>query len=193
MKIYLIRHGETTGDLEDRYGGDYDDHLTPYGEEEALELSEKLKDAKIGKIFVSSLIRAQETAKILDSKLKVGLETLPELRERNLYGILTGLTKKESLEKYPKEVEMLKNTENTLPDGETAKHFVERVLGAFWKISEEKFKTVAIITHGGVIRRIYSLILKIPKELKVDDCSFAEIEVNGSEVKLIKEDGISFK
>jgi hypothetical protein len=28
MKIYLIRHGETTGDVEGRYGGDFDDSLS---------------------------------------------------------------------------------------------------------------------------------------------------------------------
>ena len=33
MLIYLARHGETTGDVEDRYGGDYDDHLTEKGTE----------------------------------------------------------------------------------------------------------------------------------------------------------------
>ena len=33
MKIYLIRHGETTSDIEDRFGGDYDDHLTSHGVE----------------------------------------------------------------------------------------------------------------------------------------------------------------
>jgi len=31
MKIFLIRHGETTGDIENRYGGSYDDHLTEMG------------------------------------------------------------------------------------------------------------------------------------------------------------------
>lgn len=34
MKIYLVRHGETTGDVEDRYGGWYDDHLTDRGKEQ---------------------------------------------------------------------------------------------------------------------------------------------------------------
>ena len=34
MKIYLIRHGETTGDIEDRYGGDYDDHLSKNGKQQ---------------------------------------------------------------------------------------------------------------------------------------------------------------
>lgn len=36
MKIYLIRHGQTTGDVEDRYGGAYDDELTDKGKNEAL-------------------------------------------------------------------------------------------------------------------------------------------------------------
>jgi broad specificity phosphatase PhoE len=34
MKIFLIRHGETTGDEEDRYGGSYDDYLTDLGKEQ---------------------------------------------------------------------------------------------------------------------------------------------------------------
>lgn len=31
MKIYLIRHGESTSDVENRYGGTYNDHLTQKG------------------------------------------------------------------------------------------------------------------------------------------------------------------
>lgn len=31
MKIYLIRHGESTSDIKLRYDGDYDDHLTSKG------------------------------------------------------------------------------------------------------------------------------------------------------------------
>lgn len=30
-KFLFIRHGETTGDVEDRYGGTYDDALSPNG------------------------------------------------------------------------------------------------------------------------------------------------------------------
>lgn len=42
MKIYLIRHGQTTGDVEDRYGGAYDDELTDKGKNEAPQISYKL-------------------------------------------------------------------------------------------------------------------------------------------------------
>ena len=49
MKIYLIRHGETTGDVEDRYGGDYDDCLSKTGEKQVKELAKKdLTSEKIG-------------------------------------------------------------------------------------------------------------------------------------------------
>jgi broad specificity phosphatase PhoE len=71
MKIYLIRHGETTGDVEDRYGGDYDDHLTSKGKDQAKKLAEKIKDFGIERIFTSPRIRAKETSEILKGKLGV--------------------------------------------------------------------------------------------------------------------------
>ena len=39
MQIYLIRHGQTTGDVEDRYGGDYDDRLTDLGKQQSQNLA----------------------------------------------------------------------------------------------------------------------------------------------------------
>ena len=53
MKIYLIRHGQTTGDLEDRYGGDYDDHLTEAGRKQSQRLAGKLASSGIEIIFCS--------------------------------------------------------------------------------------------------------------------------------------------
>jgi broad specificity phosphatase PhoE len=47
MKIFLIRHGETTGDIEDRFGGDYDDHLTEKGRAQSQELAKGLPEADI--------------------------------------------------------------------------------------------------------------------------------------------------
>ena len=47
MRIYLIRHGQTTGDVEDRYGGDYDDHLTELGRNQSNDLGVKLQNLGI--------------------------------------------------------------------------------------------------------------------------------------------------
>ena len=103
MKIYLIRHGETTGDIENRYGGDYDDHLSATGKVQCEGLVQKLKNKNIEIIYHSPRIRAKETAEILNKSLKVNIEPVTDLRERNNYGVLTGLVKTEAKAKHPEE------------------------------------------------------------------------------------------
>ena len=154
MKIFVFRHGQTTSDVEDRYGGDYDDHLTKKGEEQAEDLAREMKDFGIEVLFVSSRIRAQETARILQEKLGVEMKTVKDLRERNLYGILTGMKKSEAREKYPDLVGRLKNTQDTIDKAEPWKDFVDRIVKSFRKIAKSEYKIVGIVTHGGPIRRI---------------------------------------
>ena len=81
MKILLIRHGETTGDLEDRYGGFYDDHLTERGRQQLTETAEKLKGVEVDIIFSSSLVRAQESAEIVNTVLNTHIEIQDGLRK----------------------------------------------------------------------------------------------------------------
>ena len=66
MKIYLIRHGQTTGDVEDRYGGAYDDDNKRW--QDSTELGDKLMIRYSGP-FCSPLKRAQQTAEILKARL----------------------------------------------------------------------------------------------------------------------------
>jgi probable phosphoglycerate mutase len=87
MKIYLIRHGQTTSDIEDRYGGAYDDELSNEGITQTYDLADKLGNSGIQILFCSPLIRAQQTAKILKSKLNCEIKTVKDLRERNKNGI----------------------------------------------------------------------------------------------------------
>jgi broad specificity phosphatase PhoE len=65
MKIIFIRHGETTGDIEDRFGGDYDDHLSEKGVAQAKQVAELLKNRNMGVIYSSVLVRAKETAGVI--------------------------------------------------------------------------------------------------------------------------------
>lgn len=58
MKIYLIRHGQTTGDVEDRYGGAYDDELSDKGKIQAHKLADSIANSGIEILFCSSMIRA---------------------------------------------------------------------------------------------------------------------------------------
>lgn len=191
MKIYLIRHGQTTGDIEDRYGGDYNDHLTDEGKSQSKVLAEKLKEKGIEKIFVSPRIRAQETAKIVSDVLKVPLETIDDFRERNAYGILTGMTKKEAEQKFPEASEQVKSYQNTIEGAENYEHFKTRILNALNDITSKNYQTIAIITHGGPISCFFREVIK--KEIfGLKDCGIIELEKDG-DYNLIDVDGLMVK
>lgn len=153
MKLFLIRHGQTTGDLEDRYGGTYDDHLTELGQQQLKETADRLLGSNISTIFHSSLIRARESAQIICDHIGCNLVEVDGLKERD-YGVLGGLTKAEALEKYPEAVEAHKDHTNTDPEGESWADFNDRVVTTFTNIVEQAPETFAILAHGGSIKRI---------------------------------------
>lgn len=190
MKIYVVRHGQTTGDVEDRYGGDYDDHLTELGKKQAKELAEKIKDFGIQIIFTSPKIRTKETTKILLEKISVEAKEIQDLRERNNNGILTGMTRKEAKEKYPELVELLKDKENTIERAEEYGTFRNRVIQAFNKISKMPYETVAVVTHGGPIKRIYEDVLGIKEDIEVGDCAWFGVDFDEGKFTLGENDGI---
>ncbi len=174
MKILLIRHGETTGDVEDKYGGSYDDSLTERGQKQLQETAQRLSGTQIDKLYSSTLIRAQESANIINRVLKTQLELLDGLKERD-YGVLGGLTKQEALEQCPEAVESHKDPANTDPNGESQASFTKRVLSTFESILKSKHDTVAVVTHGGPIKVILRhLELHLPE--KIGDGEIIQID-----------------
>ncbi len=175
MKIFLIRHGETTGDIEDRYGGSYDDHLTEHGRQQLQETATRLAGQQIDRIYSSTLIRAKESAEIINAELKTDIEFLDGLQERD-YGVLGGLTKEEALEKYPEAVELHKDPVNTDPEGESQKDFIERVLDSFDSVCKQPYETIAIVSHGGPLKVIMRYLnMTLPD--KIGDGEVFEVEV----------------
>lgn len=79
MSICIMRHGETTSDVENRYGGDLDDHLTAKGITQAREAAVKLTHYGMQAIFASSRIRAKETAEILKGALQCDLHIVDDI------------------------------------------------------------------------------------------------------------------
>lgn len=192
MKIYLIRHGETTGDIEDRYGGSYDDHLSEKGISQAEELAEKISSFGVEKIYTSTLIRAKETAEILNKKLNVSIDEVLGIKERNIYGKLSGMVKAEAREKFPELAEALRDYRNTIEGAESYEEATERMKIAFEEITASESEVVAVITHGGTIKTFFREFLKREVE-SVGDCGFAELEISNGEIKLLSVEGVNFK
>lgn len=193
MKLYVIRHGQTTGDVENLYGGDYDDYLTDLGVKQASEMAKSLKDFGIEVIFASPKIRAQETAKILQKELKVDIKDAYDMRERNQNGPLTGMNRDEAKAKYPELVEQVKDWRNTIVGAEDSGKFTQRVVNSFKEIAKSDYKTVAVVTHGGPIRRILAHIVNMEKNYDIEDCAWAEVDYVNGLASIVRLNGITEK
>ncbi|SHF63543.1 2,3-diphosphoglycerate-dependent phosphoglycerate mutase [Dysgonomonas macrotermitis] len=103
-KVVLIRHGESQWNLENRFTGWTDVDLTENGVQEAIKAGKLLKKEgfKFEKAYTSFLKRANKTLNtILD---QMDLDWIPvekswRLNEKH-YGMLQGLNKAETAEKY---------------------------------------------------------------------------------------------
>lgn len=103
-RVVLIRHGESTWNKENRFTGWTDVDLTETGVQEAIKAGKLLKKEgfKFEKAFTSYLKRANKTLNtVLD---QMDLDWIPvekswRLNEKH-YGMLQGLNKAETAEKY---------------------------------------------------------------------------------------------
>jgi len=189
MKIYIIRHGESTSDIKEKYNGDYDDHLTDKGLKEAEIIARKLLDSKIQIIFSSSKIRAIETSEILKNALKCKMEVTENINEQDIYGAYPELSKNQPEEEYRRLGEVLANRDVEMEGVETYLHFKNRVIGCFSKITNEDHQIIAIVTHGGPIRCMFRDILKMREFKKIGNGAIIELEKNNLDFTVIKIDG----
>jgi 2,3-bisphosphoglycerate-dependent phosphoglycerate mutase len=105
--LTLVRHGQSTWNLENRFTGWTDVGLSPQGEQEALQGGKLLKDRGLtfDVAYTSVLKRAIKTLWLIMETME--LEWIPvirawELNERH-YGALQGLNKSEMAAKYGEE------------------------------------------------------------------------------------------
>ena len=195
MKIYVVRHGESVDDVENRYGGIADFPLTGAGRETAEKLASKLANTGIKILYTSPYKRAYETASIVSKKLKCELKVIDDLRERNSYGVLSGVNKKRAEKLFPEVLAQLKHEpgdfySNELVTGaEPLDGFARRIKKAFDKIVKDcGDQTIGIVTHGGVIRAIYRYILNIETKVNPDLLAITVIDFQPASVKLNKEE-----
>lgn len=172
--IYFIRHGETTGDVEDRYGGKYDDELSPHGQEQAAAMAQELKSRGITRIVASPLLRARQTAAVLAGAIGASVEVIEGMRERDQYGPLSGMTKAEAKARHPDWVELLKDKFNTLPGAEPYEASRTRIEAAVAGLLNRE-GTTAVVWHGGPMRILFRHILAHGELAHIGDCAWVEV------------------
>jgi 2,3-bisphosphoglycerate-dependent phosphoglycerate mutase len=176
MTIYLIRHGETDWNQENRMQGQTDIGLNALGIKQAKSIANGLPST-IDAIVSSDLSRALDTARAIASTHAVTIEVDSSLREIHL-GSWEGKTWQEIKANH---LDSRGFPPSDAPHGgESLSAFFERSHKAFDSIVDRyRGRDVAIVTHGGVIKMILCSIRGIPIEqrehLVVDNASITVI------------------
>jgi 2,3-bisphosphoglycerate-dependent phosphoglycerate mutase len=105
--LVLVRHGESTWNLENKFTGWYDCPLSPKGHEEVIQAGQLMKaeGIKADIAFTSVLQRAIRSLwHVLEQseRMWIPVNKAWELNERH-YGALQGLDKQETVDKYGKD------------------------------------------------------------------------------------------
>lgn len=163
-QIFLIRHAATSQNLQRRYCGITDAPLSDMGLAQAEILAELLGNENISAIYSSPLSRAAKTAEAIAAAHSITVRTLDSLSEIN-FGLWEGLTFNEIKAKFPDEQnQWFADPDNfTFPDGESVKHFRDRVISCMDEILDEKENTI-VVAHGGTIRFMLCCLCKWPMD-----------------------------
>jgi broad specificity phosphatase PhoE len=152
-KLFLIRHGQSAGNAEGRFGGHGPTPLSELGLRQAEVTAKALSKEGISAIYSSDLHRAVQTAECLSQELNVPVTTTKAFRERHI-GVLEGLTFDESKTNHPKDYYALvnRNVHHVITHGESYRHLLKRATGQLWEVlRDHQGERIAIFSHTGAI------------------------------------------
>ena len=152
-RLYLIRHGQSAGNAEGRFGGHSPTPLSELGIQQAEITAKALAKERINVIYSSDLHRAVQTAEPLAKLLNLQINTNPAFRERKV-GVLEGKTFDESKNEYPKDYYALinRNIHHVITEGESYRQLLKRATKALHEvIRNHQGEKIAIFSHTGAI------------------------------------------
>ena len=157
-RLHLIRHGETAWNAEGRVQGQTDASLNDTGREQASALKHDLSDIPIARVYVSSSVRARDTATLAFGHLSVEFIYLDELREIYLSDWEGQLYSEVELT-HSQEVHHFRNAPHQFnyPGAETFLQLQARGLAAVQDIIQQsQGLDVAVVSHGAWIKAVLS-------------------------------------
>ena len=152
-RLYLIRHGQSAGNAEGRFGGHGPTPLSELGRKQAEITGEALARENITAIFSSDLYRAVQTAEPLSRLTGLPIHTKAAFRERHV-GVLEGLTFDESKQNHPKDYYALvnRNFHHVISRGESYRQLVRRSMNELWELlRNHQGERITVFSHTGAI------------------------------------------
>lgn len=154
MRVFVIRHGETTWSLTGQHTGTTDIPLTENGRRIAARLRPLLADEPFARVFVSPMRRARETCELAGLGSAAAID--PDLGEWN-YGEYEGLTSRQIDETAPGWLLF----RDGCPGGETPAQVgarADRVIDRVRAVEGD----VALFAHGHILRVLAARWIGLP-------------------------------
>lgn len=193
VRLLIVRHGLSVTNKDKIYTGQRDVPLAPLGHRQAEAACRYImENYKVDAVYASDLCRAKDTVFPIAKALSLPLQTRADLREISL-GDWEGKTYEEVKVLYPKTWEMLKTARHLAryEGGESYAEAYARAKKAFLEIAGENAgRTVAIASHGGLIRLFLAAVLGLAvehggKAPLITNASLSVVEIEGEEMRLV--------
>tara|TARA_Y100000768_G_scaffold182778_1_gene136965 strand:- start:270 stop:932 length:663 start_codon:yes stop_codon:yes gene_type:complete len=179
--LFLIRHGQSIYNLENRFTGWKDVELTDLGISQATEAGQILSKITFDLCYTSNLKRAQNTLNLMLTEMNQNPKIIKDeaLNERD-YGDLIGQNKLEAAEKFGTEQVQIwrRSFDVPPPGGESLKMTAERTLPYYNNVIKPQInsgKNIIISAHGNSIRAIVMEIFNLtPKQILRTEIGWCE-------------------
>ncbi|MBM3940990.1 MAG: histidine phosphatase family protein [SAR202 cluster bacterium] len=162
---YLVRHGQTDWNTQDRVQGHTDVPLNAAGRAQAERVGDRLAGVPLNIVYTGDLARAAESARIIVAKHPAGLDARRDTRLRELsYGRYEGLRFADIRgDDAISARDAHEDMDAAPPGGESLRQLLDRA-GAFAERMrlEHREHHVLIVSHGGTIRALAVKLLGLP-------------------------------
>lgn len=177
--IYITRHGQTEWNVKNKVMGKVDVPLNEIGIQESVKLRDNVDNLQIDLIVCSPLLRAKQTAEIINKNQSAQIIYDDRISERD-YGEFEGLSIHEfdflSYWNYY-DNKKYKYAENVRDFFSRIYNFLDELIKKHWD------KNILIVTHGGVgLSALCYFNNKIPKESLIETDTFYNCEIKSFEI-----------
>jgi broad specificity phosphatase PhoE len=176
MKFTFVRHGQTDWNRDKRLMTP-DIPLNEEGRQQMFEIR-KILSPDFDVVYTSPVVRAYESAQIINAVLHLPLLVDTNLVERN-FGSLAGKTWEEIVAEHGPALQGLDKTQNydySRFGGESAEQVRKRVLDFITILKQSVYEHPLVMSHGGVIRTLHFLYSPQPPVV-IENGSIHEFEI----------------
>ena len=186
MKLFLVRHGQTTANLEQIYAGQTDVKLTELGRQQARDIAPILAPFHFDKVYSSDLSRAVDT-QMLALPGAVAEQT-PLLREYDV-GSLVGKTFAEVRQMNDDKLPRIGRTRDySIYGGENNPLVTKRLRKFLAMLEEDPCENVVAFAHNGILGAMLALVLDADYDRAAatsGNCAVHVFEYNGTRWRLL--------